>query len=66
MTTQQRLEAITALTKAATHLAERNNDKTKLIMALQEMQTALDALNIDSLSVEDSSYKMAKELLNIK
>ena len=64
MNAQQRLEAISALTKAASHLSITGNDKIKLMLAIQEMQAALDALKIDSLNVDDNSLHIAKAILN--
>ena len=62
MTTQERLEAIQALTAAASQLSNRNFSKTNLVMAISEIQNALEALKIDTLNVDESCVKIAKRL----
>ena len=63
MTTQERLEAIQALTKSVSQLSERNFSKTNLVMAIAEIQNALEALKIDALNVNDSCVKIASKIL---
>ena len=64
MTIQQRLEAINALATAQQQLSQPNQSKTNIITAIKAMQVALEALNIETLSVDDNANRVAKEAIN--